>query len=400
MSGELKFTLPEARRIALAALGFRQPRPRRAPNARDVRAVIHRLGLIQLDFVNLLVPAHYQVLFSRLGPYKRSILDDLAYRKREFTEQWAHVASIIPMDLWPVLRHRMAERRFWPYGFSRIMDAHPDYVAHVLEHVRANGPVRASELSHPEGADWRLPGTWGATVPRATLEAHFSQGDVAVTRRLSDFSRVYDAAERVIPAEHRQREIGREESQRELLRRAAKALGIGTAADLADYFRMPVREARPPIEQLVEAGELHRARVEGWRETAFLFAGAAAPSRIDAKALLSPFDPLIWYRPRTARLFGFEYRFEIFVPEGKVRWGRYVLPFLMGERLVARVDLKADRPGRRLVVQAAFLEEHAAPQEVAPALAAELRLEAEWLGMETVAVESKSGFDRILRRSL
>jgi uncharacterized protein YcaQ len=176
------------------------------------------------------------------------------------------------------------------------------------------------------------------------------------------------------------------------VRRAARALGIATAADIADYYRMPVREARPAIEHLLASRELLRARVEGWREAAFLHANAAVPQRVDAVCLLCPFDPLIWFRRRTERLFGFEYRFEIFVPEEKVRWGRYVLPFLLGERLVARVDLKADREKRALLVLAAYLEDGAIPDEIAPALAVELRLMAAWLGYDSVLVKGRGGF--------
>jgi uncharacterized protein YcaQ len=228
------------------------------------------------------------------------------------------------------------------------------------------------------------------------LEAHFGRGVLAVTERRSNFARVYDLAERVIPREHHQRKVGREEAQRELLRQAARAQGVGTASDLADYFRMQVREARPRINELVEAGELREVRVEGWRQPAYLDPNAHLPRRIAPSSLLSPFDPLIWYRPRVKRLFDFDYRFEIFVPQAKRKWGSYVLPFLLGDRLVARVDLKADRTARRLLVPAAYIEPDAEPGTVAEALATELQTMAAWLGLQAVVIGRRGDFSRRL----
>jgi uncharacterized protein YcaQ len=232
------------------------------------------------------------------------------------------------------------------------------------------------------------------------LEAHFGRGILAIARRRPDFARLYDLAERVLPAEHHRREVGREASQRELLRLAARAHGIGTASDLADYYRMPVREARPRVAELVSAGDLAEARVEGWKETAYLHPEARAPVRIEASALLSPFDPVIWYRARAARLFAFDYRFEIFVPEAKRRWGCYVLPFLQGDRLVARVDLKADRGEGCLRVLAAYLEPNAEPKTVAEAIAGELQSLAQWLGLNRVSVVRRGDLARPLGSAL
>jgi uncharacterized protein len=226
-------------------------------------------------------------------------------------------------------------------------------------------------------------------VPRAVLEAHFGRGLLAVAGRRPDFSRSFDLAERLIPPQHHGREVSREEAQRELLRLAARSLGVGSADDLADYYRMPVREARPRLDELVEAGDLRRVRVEGWREPAYWHPEARLPRRINAASLLSPFDPVVWYRPRVARFFDFEYRIEIYVPGPKRRWGYYVLPFLLGDRLVARVDLKADRAGRRLLVLAAHLEPHAQPGPVASALADELETWARWLDLDGVTVADR-----------
>jgi uncharacterized protein YcaQ len=389
------FSLDEARRLALAAQGFDRPRPRGPSGAPHLARVVRQLGLLQIDFVNVLVPAHYQVPFSRVGPYDRPRLDDLVYRSRAFTEQWAHEASVVPMETWPLLGHRRAEHRVRPWGFESFLAERPDYARQVLDAVRARGPLTAEELPAPEGVGRRIPGAWH-TVPRAVLEAHFGRGLLAVADRRANFARVYDLAERVIPAEHHGRQVGRDEAQRQLLLRAARAHGVGTAADLADYYRLSVREARPRLAELVSAGALHEVKVEGWREPAYYHPQARLPRQVHAAALLSPFDPLVWCRPRVARLFGFDYRVEIFVPAEKRKWGYYVLPFLLGDRLAARVDLKADRPGRRLLVPAAYLEARAEAGAVAAALAAELRTLAAWLGLEMVVVGTRGNFARPL----
>src|SRR2546428_11281568 len=221
---------------------------------------------------------------------------------------------------------------------------------------RKRAPPAADDRPAPGGAARRIPGAWHGSVPRAVLEAHFGRGALAVAARRPNFSRVFDLAERVIPREHHRRRVGRAEAQRELLLLAARAHGVGTAPDLADYYRVPIREARAGIAELVEAGELREVRIDGWRQPAYLHPDARPPRRIDAASLLSPFDPVIWTRARAAWLFELDYRIEIFVPAAKRRWGYYVLPFLLGERLVARVDLKADRSARRLLVPAGFLQ--------------------------------------------
>jgi uncharacterized protein len=385
------FSASEARRIALAAQGLEHARGTGRVGLSDVRRTIRKLGLLQIDYFNVLAPAQYQVLFSRLGPYKRSLLDDLVYRRREFTEHWAHEASIIPVDAWPLLRHRMAVHRVRPYGFEKFMAEQPAYVAWVLDQVRERGPLSGSEIAEPAGMARRLDQAW-VTLPRAVLEAHFGRGTLAVADRRPDFTRVFDLAERIIPAEHTVRDVPREDAQRGLLCIAARGYGIATAQDLADYFRMPVRDARPRIDELVQSGNLSEVRVEGWRQLAYLDPGAKLPAKIESASLLSPFDPVIWFRARAARLFDFEYRVEIFVPKSKRRWGVYVLPFLMGERLVARVDLKAERADRRLVVLAAYRESHAKPGPVAKALAAELKTMAGWLELDSVAVEPRGDF--------
>ena len=391
-----QLSLSEARRMALAAQGFDRPRPNGPVGLAHLRRTIRQLGLLQIDTINIVARAHYQVLFSRLGPFDTARLDELVYRRREFTEQWAHEASIVPVEHWPLLRHRMETHRARPFGFDAFLKKHSDYAAWVLEEVRARGPLTADTLPVPDGAERRLSESWFGTVPRATLEAHFGRGELAVADRLPNFARTYDLAERVLPG-HWETRVPKEEAQRELLRLAARAHGVATAADLANYHHMPVREARPRILELAEAGDLRPVRVEGWRDAAWVHRDARVPRRIDAAALLSPFDPVLWFRPRAERLFGFYYRVEIFVPEDKRRWGWYVLPFLLGDRLVARVDLRADRAARVLHVLAAYREDHAEPRATAEALAAELRALAAWQGLDSVAVQRRGDFYRPLK---
>ncbi len=262
-----ELTLSEARRIALAAQGFDRPRPGGPIGASHIRRAIRQLGLLQLDFVNLLAPSHYLPVFSRLGPYDRSRFDEVVYGTCDFTEQWGHEASILPVETWPLLRHRMENHRLRPYGFETFLERHPHYLDWVLDQVRARGPLTANDLEEPEGIPRRIPGdAWVGTVPRATLEALFGRGALAASDRRPDFSRVYDLAERLIPIEHRRHNMEREEAQRGLLRLAARAHGVGTTGDLAGYYRIPLREARPRISELVDAGELREARVAGWRE--------------------------------------------------------------------------------------------------------------------------------------
>ncbi|MFW6202628.1 MAG: winged helix-turn-helix domain-containing protein [Gemmatimonadota bacterium] len=421
-----ELTLAQARRIALGAQGFSRARPTGRVDVRHLRRTIRELGLLQIDYVNVVAPAHYMVPFSRLGPYDPDRLDDVVYRRREFTEQWAHEASIVPVRDWPLLRHRREAFRARPRSFASFLEEHPEYVERVLTVVRDRGPLAADALPGPARASKRLEHTWFGTVQRAVLETHFGRGALAVARRRADYARIYDLSERIVPEEHHGRRVEADEARRRLLRRAARGLGVATASDLADYYRMKVREARPRIRELVDAGELEEVRVEGWRESAYLDPEATLPRRIEAAALLSPFDPVVWRRPRAERLFGFEYRLEIFVPEKKRRWGTFVLPFLLGDRLVARVDVKAVRDEGRLHVKAAYLEAFGGaagvrrsgtasgaaarndadgvdgtcgrdPATVADALADELWTLAGWLGLDDVTVGRRGDFARALR---
>ncbi len=387
--------IEQARRIALAAQGFDRPRPGSTVNAGHIRNVIRRLKLLQIDFVNVLVPAHQMVVFSRLGPYEPTCFDRAVYRDGHFTEQWAHEASIVPIDLWPILEHRRQDWRPYPQSPIMRLRNRSKYLEQVINLIRDNGSVTSQDLP-PVPGPARRPGDWHRSVPRWALEYHFGGGQLAVRERLANFQRVYDLPERVVPDRYREQRVDREEAQRELLRRSAAACGIGTLQDLADYFRMSPRDAAPRVEELVEAGELEVVDVAGWRAPAYRHSAARSPRRIRGARLLSPFDPLIWYRPRTERLFEFHYRIEIYVPANKRRWGYYVLPFLLDEQVVARVDLKADRQSGILRVQAAHEEEGIDRDRTAEALASELRLLADWLGLESIRVGRRGSFAKAL----
>lgn len=378
----------EARRIALAAQGFSGARPAGRSDWRRIAPTIDRMQLLQLDSVNALTRSHYLPVFSRIGHYARPALDRRAFaaRGRTFFEYWAHEASLLPLGLHPLLRWRMAraERLDGVYrGIAALAREKPRFVAAVLDEVRARGPVSAREL---EQSGERSGAWWGWHDGKIALEYLFWAGAVTTAERRG-FERVYDLTERVIPPEILALPTPPEaEAIRALVRRAGESLGVATLTDLRDYFRLPPDETRQAVAALAEEGALLPVRVEGWGRPAWLAAGAAAPARVMATALLSPFDPLVWERHRAERLFGFRYRIEIYTPAHKRQYGYYVLPFLMNGHLVGRVDLRSDREAGVLRVVAAHGEPASRPDRVAPALAAELALMAEWLGLHRVDV--------------
>ncbi len=378
--------LDEARRLAVAAQGFDRARPKGVVNRGHLRRLVQSLGAIQLDFVDVVVPAHYVVPFSRLGPYDRDLLGDLLYRRRDLTEQWAHQSSIVPVEHWALLRDGRAKHDRRVRALSAFAEKHPDYVARVLEEVRAHGPLGAADIPLMEHAPPYPRDAWGWTLPKIALEALLVQGVVAVAGRVDDQSRVFNLAERVIPKKHLRRAGKPDEAVRVLLLQAARALGVGTAGDLADVYGLPAQVTKRHLSALVRKRALEKVRVGNWREPAYRHPEVAEPTRLRAAALLAPFDPLLWSRRRVARLFEFEYVLEIFVPRAKRRWGTYVLPFLMGDQLVARVDLHTDRKNGCLEVVAAFLERGADGLAVSDALATELWAMAEWLGLDDVSV--------------
>ena len=375
-----------ARRIALAAQGFADPRPGVGVDGRQLRRMTARLAVLQIDSVNVLSRAHYLPAFSRLGPYPREALDDLAGRKRELFEYWAHEASLLPVRLHPHLRWRMAAAEEHAWGsMVRIQRERPGYVSEVLARVREAGPLKASDLAEPRPD---RPGSmWNWHAGKVALEWLFYTGVVTTRGRTAGFERIYDLTERVLPAAVLQTPTPEPaDAVRELVRTASRALGVATERDLRDYFRLRPPAARAAIADLVDAGELLPVEVAGWGAPAWLHPQARRPRWVRARALVSPFDSLVWERPRVARIFGFRYRLEIYTPAAQRVHGYYVLPFLLGDRLVARVDLKADRQAGVLRVQAAFAEDGVDRTEVAAALAEELALMAGWMQLDAVVV--------------
>ena len=370
----------EARRIALAAQGFDRPRPGAPDDVRHYRRALHRIGVLQLDFVNVLVPAHFLMIWSRLGAYDRQRFERYLYDSGEYTEQWAHEASVVRVSDWPLLDYRRRAWSPWKRDPLQTLADPEDYLRGILEQVERDGGVTANDLPEADSLPSKR-GDWHRPVQRWALEHHFGRGALGVRKRLSNFQRVYELPERLIDDAYRLATTTEDDARRALLRQSAQSLGIATLADLADYYRMSSRDAAPRVAELLEEGELVPVTVEGWRQPAFLAKDARVPREIGGASLLSPFDPLVWFRPRAERLFGFEYRIEIYVPEAKRRWGYYVLPFRLGESLVARVDLKAERKRGQLLVRCVHFEDGYPQKETEVALGDELGQLADWLGL-------------------
>jgi uncharacterized protein YcaQ len=398
-----RLSLDDARRAALSAGGFGRPRPAIPPGTRALGDVVRRLGAVQIDSVNVLSRAQYLPFFSRLGPYERNLLDAASGRApRSLFEYWGHEAALLPVGLHPLMRWRMdrVHDDAWG-GMVRIQREQPGLVREVADLVRERGPVTATELEahldHARGAREHWGWNWSG-VKRA-LEYLFWAGEITSAGRDSAFRRRYAVPEAVLPREVLAAPTPPvEQAHRELIAIAARALGVATAADLADHFRMSAEATRIAIGDLLEAGDLIAVDVPGW-PAAYAPTGLRIPRRVTAAALLVPFDPLIWFRPRTERLFGMRYRIEIYTPADQRVHGYYVLPFLHGERLAARVDLKADRGTSRLVVRAAHPEGETVPGTV-EALAGELAGMAQWLGLDAVHVDPVGELSGRLRAAL
>ncbi|MCT8971147.1 winged helix-turn-helix domain-containing protein [Microbaculum marinisediminis] len=382
-----RLSVKKARRIALAAQGFADRRPSAAAiTPRHMARVFDRVGLVQIDSVNVLSRSHYLPFFSRLGPYGRDLLDRQAYGRKRYFEYWGHEASFIPVALQPAMRWRMHRARAGEgiySGLARFGREKRAFIDTVLKEIEAGGPTGASGLA--AGGKSR-PGWWEWGEGKTALEWLFWAGYVTTATR-RNFERVYDLTERVLPQDVIAAPTPDEaEAQRALLRVAAKALGIATERDLRDYFRLPAADTGARIAELVEAGALLPVAVAGWKQAAYLDPDARMPRKVAARALLSPFDSLVWERDRAERLFDFRYRLEIYTPSEKRVHGYYVLPFLMGEGLVGRVCLKADRAAGILRVNAAHAEDGTDAAAVAAGLAEELGLMAGWLGLDGVEI--------------
>jgi uncharacterized protein len=385
---------PAARRAVLAAQGFGRSHPAGPVTRRHLGALLERLRLLQLDSVNVAVRAHYMPVFSRLGPYDRALVDEAAWvhsarRPRLLVEYWAHEASLVPAADWPLLLSG-AKRRGWWKHYAALVEQEPGLVEDILAAVKELGPVGAGALEkalgaaaapRPSGVSW-----WERSQVKRVCEWMFGMGLLTTGTRVH-FQRLYDLPERVLPPEVLSAPApSPEEAARRLVRQAAVALGVATEPDLRDYYRLGPEASRQAVEELVEAGEVEPVAVRGWRAPAYRVPGARIPRRITGRALLCPFDPLIWERARTERLFGFRYRIEIYVPEPKREYGYYVFPFLLDGELVARVDLKVDRAIGVLRVQGAFAEPGVDRARVAAELAAELGVMAGWLELSGVLV--------------
>jgi len=408
---EIELSAAQARRAAIAAQGLARARPRGRVDVRHLRRALDALGIVQLDSVNVFSRSHYMPLFSRLGPYPRETLDQLTVHqdgqdgraradRRELFEYWGHEASLIPIDMQPLLRWRMAraDELAWS-GVARIARDEPELVRRVLELVRDQGPIRAADVDGPTRTR-RASEMWSWNAAKTALEYLFFAGQVTAERRVN-FERLYDLPERVLPATVLEMPTPpADEAQRDLLLIAARRLGVATEPDLGDYFRLPRADSKARLAELVEAGALRTVAVEGWGAPAYAPADLAVPRRVRARALLTPFDSMVWARERTERLFDFRYRIEIYVPAAKRVHGYYVLPFLLSDRLAARVDLKSDRKAGVLRVVGAFAEDGVDADVVARELADELRLVSGWLGLGGVEVARKGDLSGSLRKAV
>lgn len=373
----------EARRIALAAQGFGKPKLENAGTVR-LRSLICALGAVQIDSVNVLVRSQYLPAFSRLGFYDRALLDRVAYGKpRRIFEYWGHEASLLPMESFPLFRWRMERARsghgVWG-NVARVGKERRDLIERVRAAFAERGPLAASDFEEAKSTgSW-----WGWTDTKRAVEFLFWCGEITPVKRRSSFERLYDLTERVVPHSILDARVGEQEAYRKLVAIAARAFGVATESDLRDYFRLPLTAARRAVAELAESGALLPVRIDGWKQQAYLDPAARRARRIETSALLSPFDSLVWNRERTKRLFDFHYRIEIYTPAHKRIHGYYVLPYLIDDRLVARVDLKSDRRASALLVHAVHYEPGVDRRAVRGRLREDLNAMAEWLELEAV----------------
>jgi uncharacterized protein YcaQ len=396
----LSLSKQDARRIAIRAQGLAAGRTAENSDSpvtfEDINRSIRAMGLLQIDSVNVCVRSHYMPLFSRLGSYEMSLLDRLAYEEKSVFETWAHAACFVPVEDHRLFRQRMAAHQ--PRNrVAGLAEEKPGYLEDMLKQVRERGPLTASDL---DGAGKRSGPWWGYTTGKIAMEWYFAVGEVSVAER-RNFARYYDLTERVIDEKHLNCATPSvEESHREMMQLAVRAHGVGTAGELANYYGIKNADAKVSLDELAQEGVIQRVSVENWGDDAFTPIDIASTKPTNARALLTPFDPLVWNRDRIERIFDFLYRIEIYVPEKKRQYGYYVYPFVLGEDLVARVDLKAERDKGTLRVKGAFVEAEFDQDYVAANLADELRLMADWLGLKRVGTGRRGNLMSKLRTAL
>ncbi|MGE8499662.1 MAG: winged helix-turn-helix domain-containing protein [Pseudomonas sp.] len=392
MPTDNSLTLDQARRLVLAAQGFGRKPPQGVPGASQVNRLIERLGLLQIDSVNAVVRSHYLPLFSRLGAYDQTLLERAAWslgRKRTLFEYWGHEASLLPLGAFALMGWRMQRAREGRGIYKQLAQfgrEQQPLIRNILQAVREQGALGAGSL----GQEGRTGSWWGWSAEKHALEWLFAAGEVTVAGRRG-FERLYDVPERVLPRAVLEQPVpDAAESQHRLVLLAADALGVATEKDLRDYYRLDARESQARVAELLEAGELQTVRVQGWTQAAYCRGAPRIPRKVEASALLSPFDSLVWERARTERLFDFHYRLEIYTPQHKRVYGYYVLPFLHDGRLVARVDLRAERAHRRLALHALHGETANLDEACLAALASNLQAMTHWLGLDEVQVNCPS----------
>jgi uncharacterized protein len=395
----MKLTAAQARRVALSAQGFDVARPTGRVTAKHLHKALDRLKVIQVDSVNVLVRSQELPLFARLGAHPRSLIPD-ALDRGELFEYWAHEAALVPVALRPHMGWRMQRARDGAMysGLRQLAERRPDFVAGVLDEVRQNGPMVASSVSSFVGksGSW-----WSWDDTKAALEYLFWVGDLSARRKANNFERVYGVPEAILPAHvMAQPAIDDATAQRELTLASIDALGVGTATDIADYFRQKNAPVKAILAELVTDGLVMKVDVDGWTEPGYSLPTVKVPRQVRARALLSPFDPMVWCRPRTERLFDFHYRIEIYTPAPKRTYGYYVLPFLLGDSLVGRTCLKADRANSTLMVNTAWVEPGHDHDHVAEALAGELHLMADWLELDDVSLPERGNLAAALSAAL
>ncbi|MGI8517700.1 MAG: winged helix-turn-helix domain-containing protein [Acidimicrobiia bacterium] len=385
-----------ARRVALAAQGFADPRPTGKVTLRHMRRVIDRVGVVQIDSVNIVARAHYLPFFARLGNYPTGLLNGMAWGKqRELIEYWAHMAALIPVEDWPLFRHRMDGWGMFR-AVATYLEENPGALDEIRNRIRSEGAIRpaALEKHHATGlGPW-----WEWSFAKSALEYLFFKGEVTIPNRIN-FARTYDLTERILPAEILNRSLAEPEQRRELLRKSLRHLGVATFSDLTDYYRQANAPCRPIVKEMVADGEAMEVRVEGWKDNAYFDPEASIPRTINGVAFLCPFDPVVWYPPRTDRLFDFHSRIEIYTPQPKRIFGYYVFPVLFDGELVGRLDLKADRAASALLVRGSHVEKGQDPERLAPRINEELQTMAEWLQLDDVVIEPIGGLAGALAKA-